>query len=171
MQHQVVALVSSLPVVGPAMLAGEAMNENAPTSGRVVSGVFAMAAVIPVVGGVAGELRAAEAPGVAAYEVGTFESLAQRSVVGDALDLHHVGQAHAMGQVVEGYSRATGPAIALPHAEHALIPNLRGPVSLTPRQLLARDIWNLRQYTNAPNSSLLEVIELNKQMYPEAFAR
>jgi hypothetical protein len=108
---------------------------------------------------------------VEAYEVGRFAELAERSVVGDALDIHHVGQAHAMEQLVEGYSRIEGPAIALPQAEHALIPNLRGTVELTPRQVLAQDIWNLRRYTNAPNSSLQEVIRLNKEVYPGAFAR
>lgn len=108
--------------------------------------------------------------GVSTYEVGTYDALRARSAVGDALDLHHVGQAHAMEQIVPGYSRATGPAIALPAAEHAAVPTLRGTVDMSPRSLLARDIWNLRQHTNAPNSSLLKLIELNKTMYPEAFA-
>jgi hypothetical protein len=40
---------------------------------------------------------------------------------------------------------------------------------MSPRDLLARDIWNLRQYTNTPNSSLQQLINLNKTMYPEAF--
>jgi hypothetical protein len=38
---------------------------------------------------------------------------------------------------------------------------------MSPRSLLARDIWNLRRYTNTPNSSLQQLIELNKTMYPE----
>lgn len=42
---------------------------------------------------------------------------------------------------------------------------------MTPRDLLADDIWSLKRYTNAPTSSLQELIELNKSMYPEAFAR
>lgn len=110
------------------------------------------------------------AEGVGAYEVGTYDALKASSLPGDALDIHHVGQAHAMEQIVPGYSRATGPAIALPQAEHAAIPTLRGTVDMSPRSLLARDIWNLRQYTNTPNSSLQQLIELNKTMYPEAFA-
>lgn len=142
-------------------------------SNAVASGVEFLGSVAGGAWAGAGAGIAAEsAPtSVAAYEVGTFDALVERSVVGDGLDLHHVGQAHAMEQVVAGYSRATGPAIALPHGEHALIPNLRGPVTLTPRQLLARDIWNLRTYTNTPNTSLRQLIQLNKQMYPEAFAR
>ncbi|WP_434046055.1 MULTISPECIES: RHS repeat-associated core domain-containing protein [Sorangium] len=111
------------------------------------------------------------APRVAAYEVGTYDALKARSVVGDALDIHHVGQAHAMEQIVPGYSRASGPAIALPRGEHALVPTLRGPVSLSPRALLAHDIWNLRQSTNVPNGALQELIRLNKEMYPGAFTK
>jgi hypothetical protein len=111
------------------------------------------------------------APRVAAYEVGTYDALKARSVVGDALDIHHVGQAHAMEQVVPGYSRASGPAIALPRGEHALVPTLRGPVSLSPRALLAHDIWNLRQSTNVPNGPLQELVRLNKEMYPGAFTK
>ena len=110
------------------------------------------------------------AEGVSTYEVGRYDALRSKSAVGDALDLHHVGQAHAMEQIVPGYSRATGPAIALPAAEHAAVPTLRGTVDMSPRTLLARDIWILRQHTNTPNSSLLKIIELNKTMYPEAFA-
>ena len=97
--------------------------------------------------------------------------LKARSAVRDALDLHHVGQAHAMEQIVPGYSRATGPAIALPTAEHKAIATLQGSVFMSPRSLLARDIRNLRLNTDAPNSVLQQLIELNKTMYPEAFAR
>jgi len=108
---------------------------------------------------------------VGPYEVGQHNDLLHRSVPGDGLDLHHAGQAHAMEQLVPGYDRATGPAIALPRAEHQLIPNLRGPIDLTPRKLLARDIWNLRNVTNAPNDALQRLIELNKTMFPGAFAK
>ena len=48
---------------------------------------------------------------------------------------------------------------------------LQGSVSMSPRSLLARDIRNLRLNTDAPNSVLQQLIELNKTMYPEAFAR
>jgi hypothetical protein len=40
------------------------------------------------------------------------------------------------------------------------------------RQLLARDIFELRRvYQNIPNSSLQELIEMNKTMYPNAFLK
>jgi hypothetical protein len=35
-------------------------------------------------------------------------------------------------------------------------------------KLLAWDIMNLRQHTTTPNSSLQQLIELNKTMYPES---
>jgi len=117
------------------------------------------------------ESATTRAGGVSAYEVGTYDALRARSAAGDGFDLHHVGQAHAMEQIVSGYSRATGPAIALPEAEHAAIPTLRGSVNMSPRSLLARDIWNLREYTNTPNSKLQQLIQLNKTMYREAFAK
>lgn len=120
-----------------------------------------------VLGGVIGlEGEAAE---LAPYEVGRFDALQARSVVGDGLELHHVGQAHALEQVVPGYSRVTAPTIVLPRAEHLKIPNLRGIIDLTPREVLARDIWNLRRLTRAPIGALRKLIELNKSMYPEAF--
>jgi hypothetical protein len=121
--------------------------------------------------GVAGTIVADEGDVVRAYEVGTYDVLQDRSAIGDGLDLHHAGQAHAMEQVVPGYERATGPAIALPAAEHKMIPNLKGEVKMSARDVLARDIRNLRRFTGAPNSALQQLIELNKSMYPGAFAR
>jgi hypothetical protein len=122
-----------------------------------------------------GPVRSAVAPvrtaGVQAYEVGTADALRARSLPGDALDIHHVGQAGPLKQMIPGYSRSTSPAIAVPEELHRTIPVLRGATNLTPRQVLARDIWNLRKYTDVPNSSLRELIELNKQMYPGAFGK
>ncbi|KYF63887.1 hypothetical protein BE04_18325 [Sorangium cellulosum] len=76
-----------------------------------------------------------------------------------------------MEQIVPGYNRASGPAIALPRGEHALVPTLRGPVSLSPRAMLAHDIWNLRQFTNVPNGALQELIRLNKELHTGAFTK
>jgi hypothetical protein len=86
----------------------------------------------------------------------------------DDLALHHVGQTHAFEQLVPGFTRADGAAIALPTAEHRLIPNLKGGVNLTAPEVVARDIWNLRQHTNAPGSSLRELIQLNHDLYEES---
>jgi len=76
-----------------------------------------------------------------------------------------------MEQLVPGYDRATGPAITVPRSEHVNIPTVRGPVTGTPRDQLAKDIWDLRNNTNAPNSSLQELINLNKTMYPNSFIK
>jgi hypothetical protein len=152
-----------LTPVGPLVIL---MRPDTSAKDKALAAVLLAIALLPG-GGEVGE--AVEA--VTEYEVGTFDNLLARSEVGDDLALHHVGQAHAMEQLIPGYDRATAPAIALTTAEHRLIPNLRGAVGLTPRQLLARDIMNLRTYTNAPNSSLKQLIQLNKDMYPGAFAR
>lgn len=147
-------------------------------AGAFAFGPGAIGKALGVAGKAAGIAKAATAVGdvaevdrVSAYEVGTYDTLKTRSRVGDELDIHHAGQAHAMEQIVPGYERATGPSIALPSGEHALIPNLRGAVTMSPRTLLARDIWNLKAYTSAPSSSLQQLIQLNKTMYPGAFAR
>jgi len=40
------------------------------------------------------------------------------------------------------------------------------------REVLARDIFELRRvYPNIPNSSLKELIQMNKTMYPRAFIK
>jgi hypothetical protein len=118
-----------------------------------------------------GAMWIGERTAVEAYDVGTYNALKARSPGGDALDIHHAGQAHAFEQLIPGYNRVSGPAIALPEAEHALIPTIRGATTLTPRQILANDIWNLRNFTNAPNTSLQDLIRLNKNMYPKAFKK
>jgi len=105
------------------------------------------------------------------YEVGTADDLLARSIKGDGLDVHHAGQAHPMEQLVPGYDRATGPAITVPRGEHVTIPTVQGPVTGTPRSQLAKDILDLRNNTSAPNSSLQELIDLNKRMYPNSFTK
>jgi hypothetical protein len=121
-----------------------------------------------------GAARLAAAPagsGVSPYQVGRFDDLERASRVGDDLALHHEGQKHAMKQVVPGYDPHTAPAIALPTGEHLLLPTIRGPYTGTARDLLARGIHNLRQFTNAPGSALLDLINLNKSLYPGSFKR
>ena len=94
-----------------------------------------------------------------------------RSLVGDELDVHHAGQAHPFEQIIPGYNRNTGPAIAVPRAQHGNIPTVRGSVTGNARDQLAKDIRDLRNYTDAPNSSLRELIDLNNQMYPGSFVK
>lgn len=106
------------------------------------------------------------------YEVGTADNLLSRSVRGDGLDIHHVSQKQPAGQLISGYEKAKAPAIALSQAEHKAIPTLKGAATTgNARQQLAKDIKDLRKYTNAPNQSLQKVIDLNKKMYPTEFKR
>lgn len=112
-----------------------------------------------------------KADDVVAYTVGRYDNLLGRSVKGDKLDLHHAVQWHPAAQIIPGYNPKTAPAIALPDVEHQAIKNLRGDYSGTARDLLARDAWNLRGSTNAPNSAIQELIELNKRTYPDSFAK
>lgn len=110
------------------------------------------------------------AKGVKPYEVGSYSTLKSRST-GDMLDIHHVGQANPMEQVIPGYSRSNAPSIAIPRSEHQMIPTRKGPYTGSARDQLAKDIRDLRNYTNAPNSSLQDLIQLNKDMYPNAFRK
>ncbi len=101
------------------------------------------------------------------YEVGQYNDLKSRSI-GDALDVHHVPQAHPASKVIQGYDPYTAPAITLPRLEHIAIRPLKGPYGGSLRDLVAKDIRNLRKYTNAPNSAPFELLRLIRQTYPGA---
>jgi RHS repeat-associated protein len=108
----------------------------------------------------------------AAYEVDSFNKLRNRSLPGDGLELHHAVQQKPAKSLVPGYKGEGGPAIALPKAEHRRIPTLRGNANAgSPRNQLAKDIRDLRNYTFAPNESLQKLIELNKTTYPGTFVK
>ncbi|SRR5258705_7163016 len=92
------------------------------------------------------------------------------------LEAHHVGQAAIMEKLIPGYDRIKAPAILVPQAGHTrgigvLSRALHGLTN--PRQLLARDIMELRRvYGKAlPNSALQELINLNKKIFPNAFGK
>ena len=78
-----------------------------------------------------------------------------------------------MKNLVDNYNPNTAPAINVPKVGHTISgPN--GVVSRSTqgidsaRQLLARDISELRRiYPDIPNSTLQQLIDLNKAMYPE----
>jgi hypothetical protein len=109
--------------------------------------------------------------GVNPYEVGTYKDLKDASKPSDKLDIHHAVQKHPAGQTINGYDPKNGPSIAVPRSEHIKIPTQKGTSTLTPRSQLAKDITDLRKNTNAPNSSLQQLIELNKKMYPQSFKK
>ncbi len=106
------------------------------------------------------------------YEVGTADNLLSRSVKGDGLDIHHVSQSKPASQIITGYERSKAPAIALPLAEHKAIPTLKGTNTAgSARQQLAKDVKDLRKFTNAPNQSIQQVIDLNKKIFPLSFIK
>jgi len=134
---------------------------------------LAMAAVPFLRKGAKGAEKAME-PTLTPYSVGPYNRLAG-SLPGH--DAHHVGQRALMKDLIPGYEGSTAPAILVPMAGH----RIRGPEgmvsrtmdrSMSPRDVLARDIRELRRvYPDAPNARLLELIHLNKQMYPGAFIK
>lgn len=74
---------------------------------------------------------------------------------------------------MDNYDPNTAPAINVGKIGHTI----KGPNGIVlrstkgienSRQLLARDIMELRRvYDDIPNSALIELIELNKKIYPE----
>ena len=105
------------------------------------------------------------------YEVGTFDDLKRRSKVGDELDIHHVMQKNPAGQIITGYDPKTAPSMAVPGAEHKQIPTIKGPFKGTARDLLAKDVKDLRNYTNAPPSAVRNLIRINKESFPKDFTK
>lgn len=108
------------------------------------------------------------------YSVGPYNSL-KGKVPG--LDAHHVGQKAIMKRLIPGYDASTAPSILVPKVGHT-IRGPRGIVSRStkglenPRQVLARDIFELRRvYQDIPNKALQELIEMNKQMYQNDFKK
>ncbi|MCX7572398.1 polymorphic toxin-type HINT domain-containing protein, partial [Tumebacillus sp. DT12] len=109
--------------------------------------------------------------GVVPYEIGRYNQLSNKSLPNDNIEIHHAAQKHPANQVIPGYDGRTAPSIALPRSEHRAIPAQKGIYTGNPRDLLAKDIWDLRNYTNAPNSSLKELIQKNKNASPGAFQK
>ncbi len=126
------------------------------------------AALIPFVSGTAASntLKA-----VSKYDVGPANVLRAVSVTGDQLQIHHVVQSHPALQAIPGYNGKIAPAIAISNREHQMIPTIRGNFAGTARQLLAKDIWDLRNNTAAPNSALKQLINMNNEMFPSAFSK
>jgi len=142
---------------------------------RSISGMEAAIAIIPGAKLEGSLIKAGEKIVVAAlekYEVGSADKLLSKSVKGDGLDVHHVSQSKPTSQIIADYDKKTAPAIALTQAEHKAIPTLKGTATAgNARQQLAKDIKDLRKHTNAPNSSLQNLIDLNKKTYPNAFKK
>ena len=104
------------------------------------------------------------------YEVGKFKDLADRSKK-DGLEIHHAPQRHPAKQRIQNYNEKDAPSMALPSRQHKKIPNVKGDYDGSARDLLAKDARNLRNYTNAPNGKIEELVNLTKEMYPENFVK
>jgi hypothetical protein len=102
------------------------------------------------------------------YDVGTVDELKARSVPGEKIDVHHAPQAKPAGQVIPNYDPAKAPGIAIPQGEHQKIPTQKGTHTGSPRDLVAKDVRDLRNHTKAPNSALQKLVKLVKETFPEA---
>lgn len=108
------------------------------------------------------------------WKVGSYKSLRGLEV---GLDAHHVGQKALMKRFIPNYNANTAPSILVPKLGHTsgkgiVSRNISGFTSA--RQVLARDIFELRRVyglKGIPNSSLQQLIQMNKQMYPGAFVK
>ena len=108
------------------------------------------------------------------YSVGPYNEM-KGTIPG--YDAHHAGQATPMERMIPDYDRATAPSIVVPREGHTFLgPN--GIVSRstsnisTPRDLIARDIYELRRvYPEIPKIQLQELIRQNKRAYPNAFRK
>ncbi|HZH39148.1 MAG TPA: RHS repeat-associated core domain-containing protein [Bacillales bacterium] len=109
-----------------------------------------------------------------AYEVDTYDNLSARDVKGDGLENHHVPQKALARTQVPGYTQmlpaGDAPAIRLPSVEHRLITTLQiqnkaTRSQLTATQLVQEDIDMLRRHTNAPESAIQQLINMNQQKY------
>jgi hypothetical protein len=116
-----------------------------------------------------GNAQAAAKP-VQEYEVGEYGDLQKRSEAGDGLDLHHVPQKHPAAQVIPGYDKLKGTAIALRQEIHRMIPTIRGTYDGTARDLLATDAKNLRQI-GVGNNFVQQIIYGAKVQHPEAYVK
>ena len=113
------------------------------------------------------------------WKVGNYNKL---KGIEKGLDAHHAGQGALMEKFVEGYNYKTAPSILVPAEGHRFIgPNgivsratTGEKVPTNAREVVARDIFELRRVygpQGISNSSLQELIQLNKTSYPNAFQK
>ena len=110
------------------------------------------------------------------WKVGAYKELTRTEV---GLQAHHVGQSALMKKFVEGFDHNSAPSILVPEKGHVfngpfgrVTTNPKGITSA--RGLLSRDIKELRRVygpQGIPNSSLQQLIQMNKAMYPQAFIK
>jgi len=106
------------------------------------------------------------------WEVGAYKDF-QGAEAG--LEAHHVGQKALMKKFVPDYNLRTAPSILVPEIGHTsgsgCLSRMTSGIT-NARQVVARDVFELRRvYPNIPNSSLKQLIQMNKTMYPNAFIK
>ena len=121
------------------------------------------------------------------YEVGEYDDLVRRrnrnNQQGD-FEIHHAPQQAIARRTIPGYSPpGTGrarrePAIAIPGPEHAQITQAQRTNALdrfqsTPSQqdLVVRDLWHVRRYTQATAAQLKNLAAMIDGKYPSVFAK
>jgi len=109
------------------------------------------------------------------WEVGAYSEL--RGVEA-GLEAHHVGQKALMYKLIPGYDMSDAPSILVPRVGHTsgsgILARSRGGTTMTARQVLARDIFELRRVYKSrgiPNEPLQKLIQMNKEMYPLYFIK
>ena len=129
----------------------------------------------PSLGGVAA-MAVTAIPGKVAdkFSVGAYDKI--KGTVPN-MDAHHVGQKALMNKFIPNYDLNKAPAILVPKVGHTL----KGPNGIvsrkttgidTARGLIARDIKELRRvYPDIPNSQLKKLVDMNKELYPDAFVK
>jgi RHS repeat-associated protein len=165
-------LASLVPFVGTKMQNDfndqlRSLDINAPANSGYLGDFLAVIPITKIAG-----LGFAAKGGSRVFEVGSYNTL---KGVEAGLEAHHVGQRALMKNFVPGYNANTAPSILVPKQGHTLGSGVlsRGTSSFSnARQVLARDIFELRRvYPNVPNSSLQQLIQMNKTMYPGAFIK
>ncbi len=166
---------SLIPIWGSGREAAAAFSagnywQGAFWTGMAVSDVFMVKALATVAVKSVASLAARSSTNL--WRVGAYNELRGLEA---GLDAHHVGQKAIMQKLIPGYNARTAPAILVPKLGHTLGSGGLSRVTLgftNARQVLARDILELRRvHPNIPNSSLQELIRLNKFNYPGAFVK
>ncbi len=108
--------------------------------------------------------------GVRPFEVGMTRDLHSRSTPGDDLTIHHAPQGAPAESVFPSYNYNNAPGIVIPGGEHIEMnaTNVPSTYTTTPRDLMAKTLWDLRQFTDAPNSALRELVDLVHKVFPGA---
>lgn len=93
------------------------------------------------------------------------------------MDAHHLGEQALMKRLAPGYDPATAPSILVPKVGHTI----HGPNDIVSRSTSGldnvRDViaWDIREirrvYSDVPNASHQELIQMNKSLYPGSFVK